>query len=199
MKKFMDENFLLDNEVSQELYHQHAAKMPIIDSHCHLIPAMVANDHKFKSITELWLGGDHYKWRVLRSDGVPENEITDGYIGILSQAADVSGETKLFDDITLWEPGAYVYETFTVKNVGNLALKYMFSTNSQYNTLVEKRGTDTGRSLKAQFKYADKTGSRYTVVIGDDEIAKGVVSLRDMQNSSQEEVKLEEVVNKLSC
>ena len=70
MKKFMDENFLLDNEVSQELYHQHAAKMPIIDYHCHLIPAMVANDHKFKSITELWLGGDHYKWRALRGNGV---------------------------------------------------------------------------------------------------------------------------------
>ena len=76
MKKFMDENFLLDNEVSQELYHQHAAKMPIIDYHCHLIPAMVANDHKFKSITELWLGGDHYKWRAMRTNGVDERFCT---------------------------------------------------------------------------------------------------------------------------
>ncbi len=76
MKKFMDENFLLPNEVAQELYHQHAAKMPIIDYHCHLIPAMVANDHKFKSITELWLGGDHYKWRAMRTNGVDERFCT---------------------------------------------------------------------------------------------------------------------------
>ena len=63
MKQFMDENFLLDTATAQDLFHNHAAKMPIIDYHCHLIPEMVANDHKFKSITELWLGGDHYKWQ----------------------------------------------------------------------------------------------------------------------------------------
>ena len=61
MKQFNDEHFLLDTEVAQDLFHNHAAKMPIIDYHCHLIPEMVANDHRFKSITELWLGGDHYK------------------------------------------------------------------------------------------------------------------------------------------
>lgn len=53
MKQFMDENFLLDTKTAQDLFHNHAAKMPIIDYHCHLIPEMVANDHKFKSITEL--------------------------------------------------------------------------------------------------------------------------------------------------
>ena len=50
--------------------------MPIIDYHCHLIPEMVANDHKFKSITELWLGGDHYKWRAMRTNGVDEKYCT---------------------------------------------------------------------------------------------------------------------------
>ena len=70
MKQFMDENFLLDTKTAQDLFHNHAAKMPIIDYHCHLIPEMVANDHKFKSITELWLGGDHYKWRAMRTNGV---------------------------------------------------------------------------------------------------------------------------------
>ena len=55
MKKFMDENFLLQTETAQELYHNHAAKMPIIDYHCHLIPKMVADDYQFKSITEIWL------------------------------------------------------------------------------------------------------------------------------------------------
>ena len=72
----MDENFLLDTTTAQDLYHNHAAKMPIIDYHCHLIPEMVANDHKFKSITELWLGGDHYKWRAMRTNGVEERYCT---------------------------------------------------------------------------------------------------------------------------
>ena len=76
MKKFMDENFLLETTTAQDLFHNHAAKMPIIDYHCHLIPEMVANDHKFKSITELWLGGDHYKWRAMRTNGVEEKYCT---------------------------------------------------------------------------------------------------------------------------
>lgn len=76
MKKFMDENFLLETATAQDLFHNHAAKMPIIDYHCHLIPEMVANDHKFKSITELWLGGDHYKWRAMRTNGVEEKYCT---------------------------------------------------------------------------------------------------------------------------
>lgn len=72
----MDENFLLQTETAQKLYHEHAAKMPIIDYHCHLIPKMVADDHKFLSITEIWLGGDHYKWRAMRSNGVEEKYCT---------------------------------------------------------------------------------------------------------------------------
>ena len=76
MKQFMDENFLLETQTAQDLFHNHAAKMPIIDYHCHLIPEMVANDHQFKSITELWLGGDHYKWRAMRTNGVDERFCT---------------------------------------------------------------------------------------------------------------------------
>ena len=76
MKQFMDENFLLESKTAQELYHNHAANMPIIDYHCHLIPEMVASDHRFKSITELWLGGDHYKWRAMRTNGVEERFCT---------------------------------------------------------------------------------------------------------------------------
>lgn len=72
MKNFMDENFLLQTQTAQELYHNHAAKMPIIDYHCHLNPQMVAEDYHFKSITEIWLGGDHYKWRAMRTNGIPE-------------------------------------------------------------------------------------------------------------------------------
>ncbi|MDR1380727.1 MAG: glucuronate isomerase, partial [Tannerella sp.] len=63
-------------ETAQELYHNHAAGMPIIDYHCHLAPQMVADDHRFRSITEIWLGGDHYKWRAMRTNGVDERYCT---------------------------------------------------------------------------------------------------------------------------
>lgn len=76
MKPFMDKDFLLATETAKELYHGHAAKMPIIDYHCHLSPQMVAEDYRFRSITELWLGGDHYKWRAMRTNGVDERYIT---------------------------------------------------------------------------------------------------------------------------
>ncbi len=76
MKNFLDENFLLQTETAQQLYHEHASKMPIIDYHCHLIPSMVANDHQFKTLTEIWLGGDHYKWRAMRTNGINEKYCT---------------------------------------------------------------------------------------------------------------------------
>jgi len=76
MKDFLDKNFILQTETAQKLYHEHAAKLPIIDYHCHLVPSMVANDHQFKSITEAWLGGDHYKWRAMRTNGIDEKYIT---------------------------------------------------------------------------------------------------------------------------
>lgn len=76
IKPFMDADFLLSTETAQHLYHNHAAKLPIIDYHCHLSPKMIAEDHRFKTITELWLGGDHYKWRAMRANGVDEHYIT---------------------------------------------------------------------------------------------------------------------------
>lgn len=76
IKAFLDDNFLLQTETAQNLYHEHAAKLPIIDYHCHLDPKMVAENHKFSSITELWLGGDHYKWRGMRTNGIAEKYIT---------------------------------------------------------------------------------------------------------------------------
>ncbi len=76
MKKFLDENFLLQSETAQRLYHDHAASQAIIDYHCHLIPSMVADDHQFKTLTEIWLGGDHYKWRAMRTNGIDEKYCT---------------------------------------------------------------------------------------------------------------------------
>ncbi|MBN2164362.1 MAG: glucuronate isomerase [Pontiellaceae bacterium] len=76
MKTFMDENFVLQTETAQQLYHNHAAKMPIYDYHCHLPPEQVAEDKQFDNIGEVWLGGDHYKWRAMRTNGVSEDYCT---------------------------------------------------------------------------------------------------------------------------
>jgi len=76
MKKFMDENFLLETQTAQQLYHNHAAKMPIIDYHCHLNPAFIANDRRFDNLGQIWLEGDHYKWRAMRTNGIDEKFIT---------------------------------------------------------------------------------------------------------------------------
>ncbi|HYF81654.1 MAG TPA: glucuronate isomerase [Clostridia bacterium] len=76
MRKFMDQDFLLFNDTAKILYNNYAEKMPICDFHCHLSPKEIAEDKRYKNITELWLGGDHYKWRVLRSNGVDESFIT---------------------------------------------------------------------------------------------------------------------------
>ena len=76
MKDFMDADFLLQTETAKMLYHEHAEKLPIIDYHCHLNPQMIADDYKFRSITELWLGDDHYKWRAMRANGIDERYIT---------------------------------------------------------------------------------------------------------------------------
>ena len=76
MKKFMDENFILQTETAQTLYHNHAAKMPIFDYHCHLSPQEIAEDKQYDNLGEIWLGGDHYKWRAMRTNGVDEKFCT---------------------------------------------------------------------------------------------------------------------------
>ena len=75
-KEFMGHDFLLENETAKKLYHDYAAAMPIFDYHCHLSPREIAENKQYRNITEIWLGGDHYKWRALRSNGVPERYIT---------------------------------------------------------------------------------------------------------------------------
>lgn len=73
---FINDDFLLTTDAAKELYHGHAAKMPIIDYHCHLPPAEIAEDKTWENIAQVWLGGDHYKWRQMRSNGVDERFVT---------------------------------------------------------------------------------------------------------------------------
>ena len=76
MKKFLDENFLLHNKTAEQLYHEFAEPMPVIDYHSHQLPDQIASDHQFKNLTQVWLYGDHYKWRAMRANGVSERFIT---------------------------------------------------------------------------------------------------------------------------
>jgi glucuronate isomerase len=76
MKKFLDKDFLLSTETAKELFHEYAAKKPILDYHCHLNPKEIADDRQFENISQIWLDGDHYKWRQMRSNGIEEKYIT---------------------------------------------------------------------------------------------------------------------------
>ncbi len=76
MAHFLDKDFLLSTKTAQRLYAGYAEKLPIIDYHCHVSPKEIYEDKRFANITELWLGGDHYKWRLMRSNGVDEYDIT---------------------------------------------------------------------------------------------------------------------------
>jgi glucuronate isomerase len=76
MKTFITDDFLLSNEFARKLYHGYARDLPIIDYHCHLPPEQIAENKKFDNLTEIWLYGDHYKWRAMRTLGIPEKFIT---------------------------------------------------------------------------------------------------------------------------
>lgn len=75
-RKFMDKNFLLESKAAEKLYHEYAGPMPIIDYHNHLPPEQIAADINFDNLTQIWLAGDHYKWRAMRANGVDEKYCT---------------------------------------------------------------------------------------------------------------------------
>ncbi|VDY32304.1 Uronate isomerase [Morganella morganii] len=76
MKQFLCEDFLLHSDIARRLYHDYAADMPIYDYHCHLNPREIAENRRFDNLGQIWLEGDHYKWRGMRSAGIPEQLIT---------------------------------------------------------------------------------------------------------------------------
>ncbi len=92
MKRFMDKDFLLSNDTARTLYHDYAAEEPIFDYHCHLIPQQIADNKRFATLTEIWLGGDHYKWRAMRTVGIEERLVTgdaDPYDKFMAWAATI--------------------------------------------------------------------------------------------------------------
>ncbi|MHC5248766.1 glucuronate isomerase [Enterococcus sp. LJL90] len=91
---FLDQNFVLKNDFAKKVYHDYVADMPIIDYHCHLDPQEIYENQKFDNITQAWLGGDHYKWRLMRANGVPEELITgagDDYQKFFAWAETIEG------------------------------------------------------------------------------------------------------------
>ena len=76
MREFMDRDFLLSTDTAKWLYHNVAEQLPIIDYHCHINPQEIAEDRTFDNISEVWLGGDHYKWRTMRANGATEDTVT---------------------------------------------------------------------------------------------------------------------------
>ncbi len=76
MRPFVHDDFLLDSELARDLFHNEVSSLPIVDYHCHLPVEQIALDHRFRSLTEIWLDGDHYKWRAMRANGVPERYCT---------------------------------------------------------------------------------------------------------------------------
>ncbi len=76
MATFLSENFLLDSEFARRLYHDYAAQQPIFDYHCHLPPQQIAENTRFSNLYDIWLRGDHYKWRAMRTNGVAERLCT---------------------------------------------------------------------------------------------------------------------------
>jgi glucuronate isomerase len=92
MKKFLDEDFLLSNDTAVRLYHDYAKQMPIIDYHCHISPKEIYENKTYKNLSEVWLHGDHYKWRAMRANGVDEKFVTgnaDDYDKFLAYAGTV--------------------------------------------------------------------------------------------------------------
>ena len=76
MTPFMTEDFLLDTEFARRLYHDYAKDQPIFDYHCHLPPQQIAENYRFNNLYDIWLKGDHYKWRAMRTNGVAERLCT---------------------------------------------------------------------------------------------------------------------------
>ncbi|MGN1105534.1 MAG: glucuronate isomerase [Huintestinicola sp.] len=120
MNKFMDENFLLKSELAVELYHKYAKQQPIFDYHCHLSPREIAEDKKYDNITQLWLGGDHYKWRLMRQNGIDEAYIT--------------GDASDYDKFTYWAKALENAVANPLYHWSHLELKRYFGYEGELNS-----------------------------------------------------------------
>ena len=135
-KTFLGDDFLLETDAAIHLYENHAAKMPIIDFHNHLSPQDIAQDRKFKNLTEIWLDGDHYKWRGMRTNGIPERYCT--------------GDASPFEKFTKWAETV----PYTMRNPlyhwTHLELKNYFGVNTLLDESSAKEIYDTCSAMLQQ-------------------------------------------------
>lgn len=140
MKTFIDDNFLLQTKSAQKLYHDFAKAMPIIDYHCHLNPKDIAENKQFQNITQLWLYGDHYKWRAMRSNGIDEYYIT--------------GEASDYEKFSKWAETV----PYTMRNPlyhwTHLELKRYFAIEEILNPSTHKKIWDKTNELLATGKFS---------------------------------------------
>ncbi|MGL4491295.1 MAG: glucuronate isomerase, partial [Tannerellaceae bacterium] len=133
MNTFMGDNFMLHNDAAEHLYHSHAANMPIVDFHCHLDPKQIAENKRFGDMTEIWLGGDHYKWRAMRANGVDESFIT--------------GDKPAFDKFCKWAETV----PYTMRNPlyhwTHLELKRIFGIDKLLNPASAAEIYEAGNAL----------------------------------------------------
>ena len=140
MKSFMDENFLLQTRSAEKLYHDFAKSMPIIDYHCHLNPKEIAEDKQFENLTQVWLYGDHYKWRGMRSNGIEERFCT--------------GDASDFEKYMKWAETV----PYTLRNPlyhwTHLELKGYFGIDKVLNPNTAKEIWDKSNALLATREYS---------------------------------------------
>ncbi len=150
--EFMNKDFLLSTKTAQKLYHEYAAKMPIIDYHCHINPKEIAEDRKFETITQVWLGGDHYKWRQMRSNGIDEKYITgDASDREKFRAWASTLEKAIGNPLYHWshlELQRYfdVYEPLTTENcdkIFDICNKRLAEADSSVRNLIRRSNVDT--------------------------------------------------------
>ena len=151
MKAFMDKDFLLDTETARRLYHEEAAGLPIFDYHCHLSPKEIAENKPFSDIAELWLKGDHYKWRIMRSNGADESLCSgkaswaDKFVAFAAAMEKAPGNPLLHWSHLELKRTYGIGEVLTVKNA--LAIR------ERANAVIAERG-DTPRSMFAHYDVA---------------------------------------------
>jgi large subunit ribosomal protein L17 len=178
MMPFMNKDFLLKSETARVLYHQHAAQVPVIDYHCHINPQEIFEDKRYNTITEVWLGGDHYKWRAMRSCGVAEHYITLA-VRECDNTIEVTKETKNDKEqvvtltVTNDSPSrlharrqamAYLYNIPAARNEDETKKEYADRTREVKNPVVEKLFREIGPKYKA--RAAEKgQGGGYTRII----------------------------------
>jgi len=133
MKPFMDDDFLLQTETAKRLYHEHASKMPIFDYHCHISPQEIAEDRRFNNLAEIWLHGDHYKWRAMRTNGVDEKYCT--------------GNASDWEKFQKWAETAPYAMRNPLYHWTHLELRNPFGITTQLNPASARQIWDTCNSL----------------------------------------------------